>query len=194
MKLEFFWQVFERFTLNLIHSRLMKIRPVGAELFHMDRQMNSQADMMNLIIHFCNFANAPKHYIFKLILNFSINDSLEIWSRFKKFKITFVWKHEYSVIINGCPKARTRAFFSVTVEDTLQQVLMWDFFMTLMEKCWSGPADAFIFTSTIFPNPSPKILIGWKRSIETFSWPVLPLVSVCHIFISTDRPISAIIL
>ena len=41
------------------------------------RQMNSQADMM-LIIHFSNSANAPKHYIFKLMVNFSINDPLEI--------------------------------------------------------------------------------------------------------------------
>jgi hypothetical protein len=31
----------------------------------------------------------------------------------KKFKITFVWKHEYSVVINGCPEARTKASFSV---------------------------------------------------------------------------------
>jgi len=31
--------------------------------------------MMNLILHFCYFANAPKHYIFKLMVNFSINDS-----------------------------------------------------------------------------------------------------------------------
>ena len=151
---------------------------MGAELFHTDRQINSQADMTKLIAHFSNFANAPKNYIFILIVNFSNNDSLEIWSRFKKLKITFVWKLEYSVIINWCPEARTRASFSVTVEDTLQQLMMWDFFMTLMAKRWSDPSDAIIFTSTTFPNPlSPKILIGWKLSIETFSWPVLPLVS-----------------
>jgi len=60
----------------LIHSSLMKMCPVGAELFYTDRQMDSQVDMMKLIIHFCNFANAPKHYIFKLVVNFSINDSL----------------------------------------------------------------------------------------------------------------------
>ena len=60
----------------------MKMRPVVAELFHTDRQtdrqMNSQADMMKLITHFPNFANAPKHYIFILMINFTINDSLEI--------------------------------------------------------------------------------------------------------------------
>ena len=79
------------------------------------RQMNSQADMMKLITHFPNFANAPKHYIFIPMVNFTINDSLEIWSRFKKLKITSVWKHEYSVMINGCPEAGTKTSFSATV-------------------------------------------------------------------------------
>jgi len=35
----------------------MKIRPVGAELFHVDRQ----TDMMKLIDAFRNFAQAPKN-------------------------------------------------------------------------------------------------------------------------------------
>jgi hypothetical protein len=34
----------------------MKIRPVGAELFHADRE----TDMTKLIVAFRNFANAPK--------------------------------------------------------------------------------------------------------------------------------------
>jgi hypothetical protein len=34
----------------------MKIRPVGAELYHAD----GQTDMMKLIIAFRNFANAPE--------------------------------------------------------------------------------------------------------------------------------------
>jgi hypothetical protein len=34
----------------------MKIRPVGAELFHAD----GQTDMTKLIVAFRNFANAPK--------------------------------------------------------------------------------------------------------------------------------------
>ena len=34
----------------------MKIRPVGAELFHADRR----TDMMKLIVVFRDFANAPK--------------------------------------------------------------------------------------------------------------------------------------
>jgi hypothetical protein len=35
----------------------MKIRQVGAELSHADRQ----TDMRKLIVAFCNFANAPKN-------------------------------------------------------------------------------------------------------------------------------------
>ena len=38
-------------------SDLMKIRPVGAELFHAD----GRTDMSNLIVGLCNFANAPKN-------------------------------------------------------------------------------------------------------------------------------------
>ena len=36
----------------------MQIRPVGAELFHVD----GQTDMTKLTIAFRNFANARKHY------------------------------------------------------------------------------------------------------------------------------------
>jgi hypothetical protein len=39
----------------------MKIRPVGAELFHADGQTDRQTDMTNLIVALHNFANAPKH-------------------------------------------------------------------------------------------------------------------------------------
>jgi len=45
----------------------MKIRPLGAELFHADRRTNSdgrtvdgQIDMTKLTVAFRNFANAPK--------------------------------------------------------------------------------------------------------------------------------------
>jgi hypothetical protein len=37
----------------------MNIRPVGAELFHADRQ----PDKTNLIVAFQNFVNAPKNQI-----------------------------------------------------------------------------------------------------------------------------------
>jgi len=45
-------QIFE----NAQISNYMKIRPVGAELFHADRR----TDIMKLIIAFRNFANASK--------------------------------------------------------------------------------------------------------------------------------------
>jgi hypothetical protein len=41
-------------------SNFMKIRPVGAELFHADRHTNGQTDMTKPIVAFRNSANAPK--------------------------------------------------------------------------------------------------------------------------------------
>jgi hypothetical protein len=38
----------------------MKIRLVGAELFHADRQTDSRTDMTKLITDLRNFANASK--------------------------------------------------------------------------------------------------------------------------------------
>jgi len=38
----------------------MKIHLVGAELFHVDRQMDRRTDMMKLIGDFCSFAKCPK--------------------------------------------------------------------------------------------------------------------------------------
>jgi hypothetical protein len=38
----------------------MKIRPVGAELFHADEQMDRRTDKTKIIIFFLNFAKAPK--------------------------------------------------------------------------------------------------------------------------------------
>jgi len=45
-----------RFSKNYQISNLMKIRPVGAELFHVD----GRADMTKLIVAFRNFATALK--------------------------------------------------------------------------------------------------------------------------------------
>ena len=39
-------------------SNFMKIRSVGAVLFHADGQMDRQTDTMKLIVTFCYFANA----------------------------------------------------------------------------------------------------------------------------------------
>jgi hypothetical protein len=52
MKLEFSVQIFE---INTEIINLIKIYPVAAELFHVDRQ----TDMTKLIVVFRNFANAP---------------------------------------------------------------------------------------------------------------------------------------
>ena len=41
-------------------SNFMKIRPVGAELFHADRRTDGQTDMTKIIVAFRNFVNAPK--------------------------------------------------------------------------------------------------------------------------------------
>ena len=49
-----------RFKKNTPISHLMKIRPVGTELFHADGQTDRQTDMTNLLVDFCNFENAPK--------------------------------------------------------------------------------------------------------------------------------------
>jgi hypothetical protein len=38
----------------------MKIRPVGAELFHADRRMDGQTDKKRLIVAFRNFASTPE--------------------------------------------------------------------------------------------------------------------------------------
>jgi len=38
----------------------MKIRPVGADLFHADRRKEAQTDKTKLIVVFGNFEYAPK--------------------------------------------------------------------------------------------------------------------------------------
>ena len=45
----------------------MKIRPMGAELFHADGQADSQPATTKLILAFRNFANAPKTYYTDLV-------------------------------------------------------------------------------------------------------------------------------
>jgi hypothetical protein len=57
IKLEFSRQFFENYSI----SNFMKIRPVGAELFHAtDGRTNGRTDVKKLIVAFSNFANAPK--------------------------------------------------------------------------------------------------------------------------------------
>jgi hypothetical protein len=51
-------------------SCFIKIRPVGAELFHADGQTDGQTDMTKIMVAFSNFANAPKD---RLSLEISIS-------------------------------------------------------------------------------------------------------------------------
>jgi hypothetical protein len=60
MKLEYSQQNFEKYSV----SNFIKIRPVGAELFHADGQTDRQTDMTKLRVAFRHFANAPKTSIF----------------------------------------------------------------------------------------------------------------------------------
>jgi hypothetical protein len=64
MKLEFPRQVFEK---NIQRSYFMKIRLVGAELFHVVQETDRRTDMKELIIAFRTFANALKISILGII-------------------------------------------------------------------------------------------------------------------------------
>ena len=57
MKLELYRLIFER---KVQISDFMTIRPVGAELFHMDGETDGRTDMTKLIVAFRNFAKGPK--------------------------------------------------------------------------------------------------------------------------------------
>jgi hypothetical protein len=56
MKLEFSRYIVEK-SLNI---RLIKIRPVGVEVFRADGRTNRRKDMTKLIVAFRSFANVPK--------------------------------------------------------------------------------------------------------------------------------------
>ena len=49
------------FRKSLKCKYFIKIRPVGYEFFHANRQTDGQTDMKTLIVSFRNFANAPKN-------------------------------------------------------------------------------------------------------------------------------------
>jgi hypothetical protein len=51
------WNFIDRCSKNTQISDSVKIRPVGAELFHADRRTDGKK---KLIVAFRNFANAPK--------------------------------------------------------------------------------------------------------------------------------------
>jgi len=49
------------FSKNIQIPNFMRIRPVGAELFHVDRRAEGGTGMTKLIVTFRNFANAPQN-------------------------------------------------------------------------------------------------------------------------------------
>ena len=55
------WTFIERFSKNTQKSNFMKILPIRAGLFHAERRVT---DMMQLIVAFRKFSNAPKNGIF----------------------------------------------------------------------------------------------------------------------------------
>ena len=50
----------DRFWKNTQMSNFIKIRTVGAEVFHVYGRTEGQTDMTKLVVVLCNFANAPK--------------------------------------------------------------------------------------------------------------------------------------
>jgi hypothetical protein len=62
------------FSKNTQTSNFMKIRPVGAELFHADGRTR-RTDMTKPTVAFHNFANASKNVIITKILYYSYNVS-----------------------------------------------------------------------------------------------------------------------
>jgi hypothetical protein len=58
--------IFDRFSKNTQILNSIKIRPVGAELFHADRQTNGQTDMTKITVAFRNFSNSHKNNELKM--------------------------------------------------------------------------------------------------------------------------------
>jgi hypothetical protein len=74
MKREFSRQIFEKKHM----SEFIKIRPVGAELFHTDdrrterRRTDGWKNVMQLIVAYCNFAMAPRNARCERVMNMDI--------------------------------------------------------------------------------------------------------------------------
>ena len=59
----FYIQDVLKFKKNSVAKGLMKILPMGSELFRADGQTDGQADMTKPIVAFCNFAMRLKHFV-----------------------------------------------------------------------------------------------------------------------------------
>jgi len=56
----------DRFSKNSQISNLIKIRPVRANLFSADRQIDRRTDMAKIVVIFRKFMNAPKNFRAKI--------------------------------------------------------------------------------------------------------------------------------
>jgi len=70
MKLTFSWRIFE----NIQISNFVKIRPEGAELFHVD----GQTDMTKLIVTFRDYTKGTNNVSKSLWLNMLIQDTIKV--------------------------------------------------------------------------------------------------------------------
>jgi hypothetical protein len=68
----------------------MKIRPVGAELFHAGGRVDGRTDMTKLIVDFCNFANEPKNSLLYLLIRKSFMVT-KGWLKAKQFTALFAY-------------------------------------------------------------------------------------------------------
>jgi len=74
----------------------MKIRPVGAELFHAGRRTDERTDMTKLIVAFRNFANEPK----KCHTMTHCNGNLESVRNTQATKCTILCLDIYNITLN----------------------------------------------------------------------------------------------
>jgi len=79
----------------------MKVRPVGAELFHWDSRTDGRTDMTKLIVTIRTLANAPKNSITHMFQGFyiaTIFSNLLYKNRFLEYYQTSEKKTKNSVI------------------------------------------------------------------------------------------------
>jgi len=97
MKLEFSRQFFEKYSI----PNFIKIRPVGAELFHADRR----TEMTKLIVSFRNFANA---------LKYPLPTSHYIYARTKVLTQALLKNQVQAILENAVPTELTNPKYSGT--------------------------------------------------------------------------------
>ena len=60
----------DKFSKNYKIPDLVKIRPIGAKLFHAEGQTERQTEVSKLVVAFRSFANAPKKNNTGILLTF----------------------------------------------------------------------------------------------------------------------------